>query len=502
MLPVWVYRLLRYPDRLRHLGLKDKIQLFFLGIAVVPLVVVVFFLSPYIRSHIYEDTRKDVQEQTQQVLNLLRDDYLQLWRGGKDFKAQEKQLEERIREMEKTLLHDINIFYSSGQLHLTTQPSIYELGVAAQFIPPQVFHELRGGVYTGRVIEDQIGKVTYFSSFYPILDHDSRILGYLNIPFYKNQDRINEQSLSLLTLLVNIYVFVFLAIGLLAVLVSNSILRPLGLLNKQLRTTNLGQANDPIEWDARDEIGEIIEAYNQMLKQLAASEAKLARNERESAWKEVASQVAHEIKNPLTPMRLSVQHLVQVWRIRPPDNEKLNRLFEKVTRTVLVQIEQLVDMANSFSQFAKMPEPERTTFALSEVVREVFDLYCHSEEVQLQLHVPEGDFEVHADRNQLSRVFNNLIKNAIQAIETGDGVVRVALEYREKMALVRVIDNGKGIPEDIRDRIFEPKFSTKSSGMGLGLAMVRKIVEGSGGKIYFESTVDEGTTFYVELPEA
>ena len=172
-----------------------------------------------------------------------------------------------------------------------------------------------------------------------------------------------------------------------------------------------------------------------------------------------------------------------------------------MTGTVLVQIEQLVNIANSFSQFAKMPDPKKSVFPLTEVVKEVCDLYSH-ERVQLKMHLAEEDFSVLSDRDQLSRVFNNLIKNAIQAIEHEEGVVEVKMEVTPKQATVSVKDNGKGIPEEIGNRVFEPKFSTKNSGMGLGLAMVKKIVEGSEGRIYFETEVGTGTTFYVELPRA
>ncbi len=502
MLPIWIVRLIRNPRQFRHLKLKDRIQLFFLSIAILPLVIVVFVISPYIRDHIYDDLKNDVQEQTQQIQNLLRDDYIRLWQDPGYFAQNEVQLQARIKEMEKTLLHDINIYSSQGRLHLTTQPAIYELGLTSRYMNPEVYRSLQYGLVSDVVKEESIGNITYFSTFYPILSPEQRILGFLNIPYYKNQDQVNEQSLSLLTLLVNIYVFIFMAIGILAVLISNSIIRPLAILNRQLRATNLGKRNEPIEWDARDEIGDIIQAYNDMLQQLEEAEANLARTERESAWKEMARQVAHEIKNPLTPMRLSVQHLVQVWKIRPPDNEKLTKLFNKVTGTVLVQIEQLVNIANSFSQFAKMPEPQRTTFDLREVVREVFDLYSHDDAVQLELHIPEEEFLVHSDRDQLSRVFNNVIKNAKQAIEHEEGRIVVAMKTEGKLAKVTVRDNGKGIPEEIRGRVFEPKFSTKTSGMGLGLAMVRKIVQTSGGRIYFETEVGAGTTFIIELPAA
>jgi two-component system nitrogen regulation sensor histidine kinase NtrY len=511
MLPVWLVRIFRNPNMVRYLSLKARIQVFFLSFSVLPLFVVVFLLSPYIRDHIFSDLKADLALQTQQVANQLREDYLRLRRNQSSYSAIHssvkkkirRALEDKIHDIEKTVGNDINIYYNTGKLHLSTQPSIYELGLTSEYMNPRVYSQIRTGRISDVVIEDKIGAITYFSGFYPILNDNRKIIGFLNLPYFKNQDQVNEQSLSLLTLLVNIYVFIFLAIGVIAVLISNSIIRPLAILSRKLEDTTLGRQNEPIKWDSQDEIGEIIRSYNQMLEKLAESEEKLAKTQREAAWQEMARQVAHEIKNPLTPMRLNLQHLVRTWNRDKPENDKLNRMFAKVTNTILVQIESLVNIANSFSQFAKMPEPQKSTFDLNRVIQEVADLYGAEKAVQLNVDIPSEEFSVHSDRDQLSRVFNNLVKNAIQAIEHDHGRVDIRMKFGEETAIVEIQDNGKGIPDEIGKRIFEPKFSTKSSGMGLGLAIVKKIVETvAGGKIYFESEEGTGTTFYVELPRA
>ncbi len=510
MLPIWLVQLIQGPLRIRNLSLKARIQAFFLLLSILPLFIVVFFLSPYIKEHIFKDIRSDLQIQTQQIAGYVREDYLKLRRYSTSYSAihggllenLRETLDERLNSIEKAFGNDINIYYSNGKLHLSTQPSIFELGLTSRYMNPEVYRAIRNGSVSDVVIEDKIGNVNYFSGFYPIMSDDRKIVGFLNIPYYKNQEKVNEQSLRLLTLLVNIYVFIFLAIGIVAVVISNSIVRPLGLLSMKLNATNLGRQNEPIQWDSSDEIGEIIRAYNEMLKKLAESEEKLARSQREMAWQEMARQVAHEIKNPLTPMRLSVQHLVRTWAGDKPANEKLNTLFQKVTHTILVQIESLVNIANSFSQFANMPEPRRSKYVLQDVLQEVYDLYANEGDVQLELDMPAEEFYVFSDRDQLSRVFNNLIKNGKQAIEHDAGRVLVQLRVEGNLARVTIEDNGKGIPDEIGLRIFEPRFSTKSSGMGLGLAIVKKIVEGAGGKIYFESEVGKGTRFFVELPQA
>jgi len=507
--PKWTVELLRSPQAARKLSLKTKIQVFFLGFAILPLFVVVFFLSPYIRAHLYRDIQRDLLQETQQVANLIREDYLRLRRLRLSPMVSDslqqigfQDLQSKLKSVEKIYFNDINLYGANGELQFTTQPSIYELGLTSRFMNPEVYRKMREGLQSDAVVEDKIGRILFFSAFYPLQNDERQIVGFLNIPSYKNQDRVDAQSLGLLTLLVNTYVFIFLAIGILAVLISNSITRPLALLSRKIGSTALGRRNEPLDWDSDDEIGEIIQAYNDMLGKLSESEMKLARSERESAWQEMARQVAHEIKNPLTPMKLSVQHLVRAWQSDKPESERLNALFDKVTQTTLTQIDSLVNIANSFSQFAQMPEPVRVHFRLQEVVEEVANLYSHDAQVQLDWDVPQEPFYVFSDKDQLSRVLNNLVKNAMQAIEHNHGMVKVGMQFLEGKTWCRISvqDNGKGIPEDIQPRIFEPKFSTKTSGMGLGLAIVRKIVESCGGTISFISEEGKGTTFWVDLP--
>jgi signal transduction histidine kinase len=491
-------QVLRNPSRLLRMSLRVKIQVFLLGITILPLVTVVFFLSPYVKERIYEDMRKELRSETARVASLVRDDYLLVRKPGVASGGATRILKNKLEDIEKTIFNDINIYDNRGRIHLTTQRFIYEMGLTSEYMNPVVYEQMRNGEMSDMVVEDQIGNVTYFSGYYPILTDESRIVGFLNIPYLKNPDQVDEQSLGLMTFLVDLYVVVFLAMGFIALIISNSITRPLTLLSDKLRGLALGKANEPLQWNSTDEIGEIISSYNQMLEKLAESEKKLARNEREMAWKQMARQVAHEIKNPLTPMKLSVQHLVRAWN---EGGDRLPTMFEKVTRTLLVQIDSLVRIADSFSQFASMPEQNRDVFILQDVIREVVDLYSSESKVQIQLDLPQAPFYVASDRDQLSRVFNNLVKNGIQAIEE-QGKISVKLEAGDAKCTVTVADNGQGVPEDIRGRIFEPNFSTKTSGMGLGLAIVKKIIEGAEGKIWFESTTGEGTTFFIELPRA
>jgi signal transduction histidine kinase len=299
--------------------------------------------------------------------------------------------------------------------------------------------------------------------------------------------------------LLNVYVFLLLITAAIGILVANRIADPLVRMVEKLKGTNLN-ANEPLQWDSEDEIGELVKAYNNMIGQLEESAQKLKQSEREGAWREMAKQVAHEIKNPLTPMKLHLQHLKRVFDTDP---EQAKPMMEKVSKTLIDQIDGLSRIASEFSNFAQMPQAENATFVLNNLLDSVHQLFQKEagEDVLITLDLCADTLSVFADREQLMRVFNNLIKNAIQSIpEDRNGDVYIILEGTESLVTVKIVDNGAGIPADKRDRVFQPSFTTKNSGMGLGLAMSKNIVEAANGRIWFETEEDHGTTFFVELP--
>jgi nitrogen fixation/metabolism regulation signal transduction histidine kinase len=236
-----------------------------------------------------------------------------------------------------------------------------------------------------------------------------------------------------------------------------------------------------------------------MIDELARSADMLAKSERESAWREMAKQVAHEIKNPLTPMKLSVQYLQKAWDEKSDDWEER---LQRFTRTIVEHIDTLSAIASEFSDFAKMPQKKEIRLNLSDIIKKSIDLYSDIENIQFRYTaVPDPPYHVMADKNQLIRVFNNLIQNAVQAIgKRHDGNISIQLEKRGREYLISVTDNGPGIPDDMMDKIFSPSFTTKTSGMGLGLALVRSIIVEAGGSISFESSSEKGTTFFIRLP--
>jgi nitrogen fixation/metabolism regulation signal transduction histidine kinase len=269
-------------------------------------------------------------------------------------------------------------------------------------------------------------------------------------------------------------------------------------IRENLQKMQLGKRNAPINYKRNDEIGSLVKEYNKKVDELAVSAELLARSERESAWREMAKQVAHEIKNPLTPMKLNIQHL---QRARGRGKE-YNEYIERVTSILIEQIDTLSNIATEFSNFAQIPNARNQVFQLAGQMKKVIGLFETHERVSIKFNCEScEDILVNVDREQLSRAVINLIKNAIQSIpEDKTGNITITLSRKENLALIAVADNGNGIPVELRDKLFGPSFTTKTSGMGLGLAIVKNIVENFSGRIWFETEIDKGSTFYFEIP--
>ena len=269
-------------------------------------------------------------------------------------------------------------------------------------------------------------------------------------------------------------------------------------MGRTMKLVKLNKDNKKISWNSNDEIGNLINEYNQMIEKLQENAHLLARSERDSAWREMAKQVAHEIKNPLTPMKLSLQHLEKAIS---SDRDDVKDLSLRMCETLMNQVENLRQIADEFSNFGSLPKANNEKVLLNDIVETIHDLFRKRSDMNIHLIEPIDDIGVYADKDQLVRILNNLIKNSIQAIPADrKGHIELKLWKEENKAIIRVRDNGVGIPEHMRAEIFKPRFTTKSSGSGLGLAISANMVDSIGGSLYFESEVNKGTDFYVELP--
>ena len=282
-----------------------------------------------------------------------------------------------------------------------------------------------------------------------------------------------------------------------ALLLSKYITRTLKTISDKINETRLEKQNKRIEIaSSSEEISTLINSYNSMIDELEESAVKLATNEREQAWREMAKQVAHEIKNPLTPMRLSVQSFQRKF---DPQDENIHQKLDEYTQTLIQQIDTMSSIASAFSNFAKMPAQQNETLNVVNIIKLGLDIFS---EDYIIFSSEEDEIMVNFDRTQLIRVVTNLVKNGIQAISEDQDYPRIEVKVvsEDQTVMVTVEDNGAGISEENKIKIFEPKFTTKSSGMGLGLAMVKNIVETYKGNITFTSQLGVGTTFTVTFP--
>ena len=316
---------------------------------------------------------------------------------------------------------------------------------------------------------------------------------------YNMEDKLYSSTASnILSNFLNIYVFLFLLSGAIAIALANSISKPVEKLSEKLNVLNLNEKNETLEWKNNDEIGQLITIYNSAIKKLEESRKIIAKIERDSAWREMAKQVAHEIKNPLTPLKLNIQYLQGIVKNFP---ERAGETVKQIAPGLIDQINNLDKIATEFSDFAKMPQARNEKINLNEIVTVVHDFFRKREDLSIKLYVPINDLFVFADKNHIVSILNNIIKNAIQAIPTEKaGKIVIDLFKDEENAIVKITDNGTGIPEEMIDKVFSPNFTTKSSGTGLGLAISTNMIQAFNGKIYFTTKIDEGTSFFVEIP--
>ena len=288
------------------------------------------------------------------------------------------------------------------------------------------------------------------------------------------------------------------ASALVVILVTRNTIKPLKTIQDKMQKISLTGKNEKIEWNSKDEIGELITIYNNLIKELEISANKLMRSERETAWREMARQVAHEIKNPLTPMKLNIQFLQMAWDEKNPD---IDRKLRDTTNTLLEQIDILSNIATAFSNYAKLPQKNIERFNIKELIVNTINLYDNNPNIDIVLKEEnDSDYIIDSDRNNLSIVFGNIIKNAIQAIgKKDDGNITITIKDVKEFYNIEIRDNGCGIGEEAKKKIFMPNFTTKSSGMGVGLSIVYDILETLNSDISFESEVGVGTIFRINI---
>jgi len=410
-------------------------------------------------------------------------------------------VQEKILDLSRYSELDLNVYTNKGVLYFSNQQDIYKKEIVSRYLEPEAYTAILEQHNQAVLLNEHIGSLTFNMVYTSIRSQETGLIyGVLSIPFFESKNELDRQVIQVLNTIMNVFSFTFIALLIVSYFASRYLTYPLHMITQKLSRISLTSENEPLQWKGEDEIGKLVIQYNTMLKVLEENKKILSRTEKESAWKEMAKQVAHEIKNPLTPMKLSLQHLLR----RIDDEQDLKGSaksnLSSTIQSLLSQIDNLSDIAGSFSAFAKMPEPIQEDFDLTALMKELAILHSSSSHFRSEIQYNES-LIVKGDQGWMNNVLNNLIINAFQSIpESRQSEVILGYTFHSNSALIYVKDNGSGIPEDIKSKVFQPNFSTKFAGSGIGLALAKRGVEYMGGKIWFETMNDQGTTFYIQLP--
>lgn len=485
-----------------HLSIRNQIHgtiIFFSVVSffVIGIATILFFINRY------ENNNREKLSSTIRIMEKeVKSSFSKEWFLSDTFRMTEqgnqKTIENNINRISEIHGVDVNLYSINGDLRVSSLPLPYIKGIVSTKMEPKAFFHLSAEKEVQYFQKENIGKLYFLSSYVPILDAEGNAYAFLNVPYFTSQSKLRDEISNFLVTIINLNAFIFLIAGIVALFITNRITNTFSLIGEKMKKINIGQRNEAIEWHRSDEIGDLVNEYNKMVDKLDESAQALAKTEREGAWREMARQVAHEIKNPLTPMKLSMQFLQKAIANNAPNVKELSN---SVANTLVEQIDHLSNIANDFSQFANIGNAKLAAIDLNDSLRSIRQLYAGSENVTFGWEIQVQPVYIKADKTHINRLFTNLIQNGLQAVpETRRAHIIISETILEGSVLVKIRDNGNGIDEALQSKIFTPNFTTKSSGTGLGLAMCRRIVEQSNGEIYFETSPDEGTTFFISFP--
>lgn len=490
-----------------QLNIRSQIQgiiifISVLSFIIIGIVTISFFIERYNRNNQEELTRisgvlvREIERNLPPVAGAEEDSTI----VEADIDSARLQMQNLVERLASVNGVDINIYDKEGDVAFTSAPDVFDKNVLSIKMHPKAYYHLDRQQQVQYLQNENMSSLRFLSIYRAVRDTSGETRSYFNIPFYTSEFELEQEISNFLVAIINLNAFVFLIAGTIAVVITNRITRSFSVIGSKMKAITLGSINEEIEWKRNDEIGELIKQYNKMVRQLEQSAEALAKSEREGAWREMARQVAHEIKNPLTPMKLSIQYLQKAIT---HGQTNVKELTTNVANTLIEQIDHLSKIAADFGRFANIGNPQLEIFDLHTVLASLKDLYSSNPKLQLKWRKIDDELIVEADRTHMNRLFTNLLANAIDACSNQDFCqVEIKEERRGNNILVQIKDNGEGIAPEMQPKIFTPNFTTKSSGTGLGLAICKSIVEQAGGDIWFETEPERGTTFYVLLPLA
>jgi signal transduction histidine kinase len=473
-----------------RLTFRDRIFVALLLTAVLPLILIVYYAKNVAEQRLMEETAERLERET----NLVVFRIVEKVSGSEN--SPDDITNSAVEEIAKELNTDLN-FYVDTLLRATSRQELYAVGVLDR--------RLSGNAYSAVVIRQEkfhqqtenVGRYRYAVGYRPV--HSSRgvLLGIVSVPTLYRQDELDRQISRQSAFLFGVYAFMFFIILIVANTVAARIASPIQQMTEATRKVSRGEFDVALFNEKADgEIGELMHSFEAMTRDLKRQREELVRYEREMAWKQMAKQVAHEIKNPLTPMKLSLQHLRQTYRDRVSDFDKI---LEEVTKTCIDQVDALSRIASEFSRFGRLPKANIEPWDINVIVEEALRLFEQEGDIEFETEFAQHLPKVRADNEELRRAFINIVRNGVQAMN-GRGKMMIRTSCTARDVIVAIRDFGPGIPKALMTRLFEPNFSTKTEGMGLGLAIVKKTIDDLGGRIVVESKVNEGTEVTIALP--
>ncbi|GHB76613.1 hypothetical protein GCM10007390_33190 [Persicitalea jodogahamensis] len=487
---------LRYGFMNLPLTFSTKIQVLLNAAFILPLLIVLFFVLRVISDN-YKENQKNAHLDNSRNLSA---NVLSLLDNYEQSRMSQAYFGQQIQQIARDADLDINLYDTTGHLILSSQPLVYQSGLISKLINPLARKQIIEQKEYQVLLDESLGRKEYSTAYTGLKSYDQQLLGILSIPYFDAKPSLDRQIIDIVASVLIVFTVMLLVFLFVSYVAANLLIDPLRVLTKKISTTNLDQLNEPLPWHSNDEIGTLIKKYNKMLLNLDMSKQTLSSTEKQSAWRDMARQVAHEIKNPLTPMKLKIQQLQRTIRRDDPEAlAKVNLAME----SIIEQIDNIGYIAQSFSDIAKMPPPQNEVFEVTGVLNKAYELHSNDKSLAISREFAPGPLFVSGDSKQFGASINNLIINAQQSVpESRLAEIVLKLYTHNDTVIVEVKDNGSGIAQNIRSRVFLPNFTTREDGTGLGLAMAKRIIEYAGGSIWFETEEGTGTTFFLSLPLA
>jgi signal transduction histidine kinase len=486
----------RYGFSNLNVNFATKIQIYLNIAFLLPLILVVGITLSIIGTKLSESQEQSYVSQTENAGISILPAVDRFIKG----KMSTQFLTDTLKNISTSTKKYVSVFDTTGRLLATNKLLSYETGIVSTYLNPEAYIRIIEEKEHNAIIPEKMGNLDFMGSYVGINANDGKLAGIVNIPFYDSKVAYEKEVGAVIGSLLNTFTTIFLGLLLLSYFASNVLTVPLRLITNKLRKVDLSKPSEPLSWRSDDEIGVLIKAYNDMLVKLEESKVALADTTKQSAWQQMAKQVVHEIKNPLTPMKLSLQLLQhKLSRGATIDTAQIKDQIESLTG----QIDNLSYIANSFSDFARLPIPKREVFDFVYEVNKVANLFFEDKKINISKDVPNRTIMVWGDRQLTGNIINNLLMNAIQSVpHERKPVIKIKVEINTETVTFSITDNGIGVLKENHSKIFMLDFSTKAEGTGVGLALAKWVVDNSKGSIWFDTVQDVGSTFYFTLPLA